>query len=271
MSNFIRRAITGILFICIMCGALLLGPLTFSGLMVVVIALTTHEYCTILRSDGRHHRFYTAIIINIVMFALSFAIFYWRISPLWLLSVVPMVWCIFVKELFGNNPHPLYNISLKLMGIIYIGLPFALFNLLVFKNGVYDYRPLLALFLLIWVNDTGAYLFGITLGKHKLMERISPKKTVEGFVGGVACTIAAAGVLHLFTDASVWFCLLCGAIASVLGTVGDLVESMFKRSVNMKDSGSILPGHGGLLDRFDAVLFVTPLLSLLFYFFYDLF
>lgn len=252
-----------------MCGALVLGQETYGLLMAVLIALTTHEYCNMLRADGRQHRFYTTITINVVMFVLTYRIFVFGASALWLLSIPLLIWIIFIKELFGNNKHPLYNISLKILGIIYIGLPFALFNLLAFKGGAYDYRPLLVLFILVWINDTGAYVCGVTMGKHKLMERISPKKTIEGFVGGVLFTIAAAVGIAYVGGLNMAFCVLCGFIASVIGTCGDLVESMFKRSVNMKDSGNILPGHGGLLDRFDAVLFVTPLVSLLYYFFYE--
>jgi phosphatidate cytidylyltransferase len=128
----------------------------------------------------------------------------------------------------------------------------------------YDYRPLLTIFILIWVSDTMAYVCGRLFGKHKLWERISPKKTWEGFIGGFIFTVATGGMIanwilynkYNYHEEIKWICV--AAVISVTGMLGDLVESLFKRSINVKDSGNILPGHGGILDRFDALLLATP-------------
>lgn len=267
MSNFIQRAITGLLFIAIVCGALILSPLSYAIIMTCIITLATNEYFRIIRAAGQTAHFMLALATNLISFAMGFVINEANVDPRILLCIVGLIWIIFLVELFSHNERPFQNIALTMLCAIYVGLPFALFNLMAFKNGIYDYKPIIGLFILCWVNDTGAYLSGVTLGKHKLYERISPKKTVEGFIGGILFTLGASYALYCLSDHSLWFCMMCGLIVSVLGTCGDLIESMFKRSVNIKDSGSLLPGHGGILDRFDAIMFVAPIISLLYYFF----
>ncbi len=141
-------------------------------------------------------------------------------------------------------------------------------HLLVFKDGDYNYIPLLCFFILVWINDSGAYLVGVNFGRHKLFERISPKKTIEGFVGGIVSSIIAAIIISNvceYGSLPVW--IAAALVVSVFGTAGDLIESMLKRSQNIKDSGKFLPGHGGILDRFDAALFSAPMVSMLFYYF----
>ncbi len=272
ISNLVQRTVTGILFICVVCGALILSPVSYAMLMSCIVVLVTEEYCRILRADGEQRpHFYSVLAINVTTFMLSFFIFYSGISPLSLLVIVAMVWLVFLKELFTKYSHPLQNIALTILGVVYIGMPLAMLNMMVFKDGAYNFRPLMALFILSWINDSGAYICGVTLGKHKLLERISPKKTIEGFVGGAVLTIVASVLMYYISGLDLFFCILCGVIVAVIGTCGDLIESMFKRSVNIKDSGNLLPGHGGLLDRFDAILFTAPVISLLYYFFYDIF
>jgi phosphatidate cytidylyltransferase len=171
-------------------------------------------------------------------------------------------------SLFSGSGSPIVNVSLSFFGILYIAVPFSLWSLTVLKEEfVYDlgnrieYTPhyLLGFFFLVWSNDTFAYLVGKPLGRTKLFERISPKKTWEGFIGGVVLTQGVAYILSIyFTELPLRDWMVIGAIVSVFGTLGDLVESMFKRSLNVKDSGGILPGHGGILDRFDGVLLASP-------------
>ncbi|MBE6341734.1 MAG: phosphatidate cytidylyltransferase [Bacteroidales bacterium] len=268
MSNFIQRAITGIIFIAVIGIALLLGPVTYAMLMVCVVSLATNEFCRMIRTAGLSPHFYSVLGVNVVSFALSFLIYFNHYDPRFLLAIVVMIWAVFIVELYCKNENPLQNVALTLLSTIYIGLPFALFNLLAFKNGVYDWKPVVLLFVLVWVNDTGAYITGVTLGKHKLCERISPKKTIEGFAGGVVLTMLAAYLLSIYTDImSTAIFIITGLSVAVIGTAGDLIESMFKRSVKVKDSGTLLPGHGGILDRFDAIMFAVPIVSLLYYFF----
>lgn len=270
------RAVTGILFVLVVAGMFVLGArtnaLTYAAIMAAVIIIATHEYCHLLSAGGMTPHKLMAMATNLAGFGLGFMICNYGWSPKFLLIIVALVWVMFLVELFSSNRNPLANIALTILGCVYVGMPFALFNLLAFKNGAYDYWPIIGIFALVWVNDTGAYLCGVTMGRHKLYERISPKKTVEGFVGGVLLTVGVGLVSYLclgdcFFHAGLVFTVVATAIVAIIGTCGDLVESMFKRSVNVKDSGRILPGHGGILDRFDAVMFAAPIVSLLYYFF----
>jgi phosphatidate cytidylyltransferase len=167
-----------------------------------------------------------------------------------------------VTELFKKNEHYIANIALLLFGIVYVAIPFALLNLLFFAGDQFtsSFPWILAgLFLVIWINDTFAYLTGILIGRHKLFERVSPKKTWEGTIGGFVFSIAAGIALYYFSDTLLlWQWLALAGLIAVAGDFGDLVESMIKRSFNMKDSGSIMPGHGGVLDRFDSLLLAIP-------------
>lgn len=272
LRSFIQRAITGILFVLVVGACFIFGPITYAMMMTCIITLATIEYCRLLRAGGMNPHFFMALITNIAMFSIGFFACHADLDPRMLLVVVALIWCMFLVELFSNNANPLNNIALTALGCIYVGVPFALFNLLAFKSGIYDFRPLIGLFAMVWINDTGAYLCGVSMGRHKLYERISPKKTVEGFVGGVLLTVAASWAAcefmgDYFFHAGMVFSIIAAVIVGIIGTCGDLVESMFKRSVQVKDSGNILPGHGGILDRFDAVMFTAPIVSLLYYFF----
>jgi phosphatidate cytidylyltransferase len=178
------------------------------------------------------------------------------------LILVPLSFSVFIFELFRNKQNPLQNIATTLLGLFYIALPL---SLLVFipnislENGVFKKGLLLGFFILIWTNDTFAYLIGVKFGKNKLFERVSPKKSWEGSFGGFLFSIIVAYILSLFfIDLNTMEWIGMAIIIVVFGSIGDLIESLFKRSLNIKDSGNILPGHGGILDRLDAVLIAAP-------------
>ena len=165
-----------------------------------------------------------------------------------------------VSELYRKKTNPLHNWAYFIMGQVFIAMPFSLLPFIAYISG---YQPLvlLAVFATIWVNDTGAYLVGVTLGKHRLFERISPKKSWEGFFGGAVVALLSGYVFSLLIpEISLiqWF--LFSEIIVVFGTYGDLIESLLKRTVNVKDSGTIIPGHGGILDRFDSMLLAAPVI-----------
>ena len=164
-----------------------------------------------------------------------------------------------LTELYRQGTIPFANIAYTLLGVIYVSGPFALLHIIAFSHGPYSYEIIMGILLILWANDTGAYLIGSSIGKHKLFKRISPHKSWEGVLGGavlalfVSYTIAGHfNIINLDT----W--LGIGGIVVVVGTYGDLVESMFKRSLKIKDSGNMIPGHGGLLDRFDSLLLASP-------------
>jgi len=202
--------------------------------------------------------------------------------------LIPLFVFVFIIELYREYKRPFKNIAYTYLGIIYIAIPFSLLNyfvivsssgkvlktildpinnltnyfLFIEPNDKIIYSPyiLLGFFLMLWANDTGAYVFGVSFGKHKLFPRLSPKKSWEGFIGGALTTFGIAYIISLyFIDLSFVSWIMMALIIVLTATLGDLVESMYKRSIGVKDSGSILPGHGGILDRFDVVLITAPI------------
>jgi phosphatidate cytidylyltransferase len=172
---------------------------------------------------------------------------------------------LFVAELYSGAEKPFAMIAAVLTGTVYVALPFSLLAELALSNGNYDYRIVLSLFIMLWSNDVGAYCFGLMFGrggKHKLFERLSPKKSWEGFWGGLIAALSAGAVLHSAWDDRYSFglfhWLMLSAVVSIAAVFGDLAESMLKRSAGIKDSGHIMPGHGGILDRFDGALLAFP-------------
>jgi len=164
-------------------------------------------------------------------------------------------------ELYRKKVTPFQNMGVTVIGLFYVVLPFVLIN--VMRLNTDNFWPVLSIFILTWCSDTFAYLVGRKIGKRKLFERISPNKSWEGFVGGLLFSVLAGLIIAYFTDDSFVKYVVYGIVISSFGTLGDLVESMLKRSLKIKDSGTILPGHGGLLDRFDAVIFVIPIIYFL--------
>jgi phosphatidate cytidylyltransferase len=169
-----------------------------------------------------------------------------------------MLFSLFLIELWRKKNNPLINLSVFVFGIIYVTVPFILMvQITIIDNNTF---PLLAgMFILTWVNDTFAYLSGLIAGKTKLFERVSPKKTSEGTIGGAVFTIIASIIIgYLFDNEHMIFWILVSLIIIPCAVLGDLMESLFKRSMNLKDTGNIMPGHGGILDRFDSTFFVVP-------------
>ena len=175
----------------------------------------------------------------------------------------PFIFLIFIIELFKSNQKPFVNIAFAFLGNIYIALPFALMNVSAFINGLYDFSIILGILILLWSNDVGGYFFGKYLGKNPLFPRVSPKKTWEGAIGGALFSCAMSLLLHYWFSTTLdivhWVGL--SIIISVAGSYGDLVESMLKRSLDLKDSAQSIPGHGGFLDRFDGLLLASPFVA----------
>jgi phosphatidate cytidylyltransferase len=171
----------------------------------------------------------------------------------------PFIFLAFIYELFSRSQHPFRNVGFLVLGMVYIGAPFALLDFIAFENGEFSAVIVFGLLLLTWMNDTGAYLIGSRFGKTKLFPSISPKKTWEGTIGGIATTfIVAWGFCAVTNQLRLVDWMVLAIIVSLFGGIGDLVESMLKRSIGVKDSGHLLPGHGGVLDRFDAFIFLLP-------------
>lgn len=260
MSNFWQRTFTGFIFIVAIVGGVWWHSYSYLLIFATVVFLGMLEFKELVRARPVKVQTTLALILGGFWYLTSFFVVSGDISPKWMMLIVPLILAVFINELYRKTSTPLLNIACTLIIPFYVALPFSFLHFLVFKTGVYDFRLLLGFFLLIWANDSGAYLVGVKFGKKRLFERISPKKSWEGAVGGFVLTLLLAFVsAFYFKGLTLVNWLIMAVIVSVMGTFGDLVESMIKRSANMKDSGSLLPGHGGVLDRFDAVIFAAPM------------
>ncbi len=271
MSSFVRRVLTAIVFVIVMVGGVYLHPYTFVGLFGLITALSIWEYLNLALAETKSrrdvNRKFLGLILGITPFILvalhqtgliqheHHKAYIWYATFL----MLPLVFLAFVYELYTASEKPFANIGILLLGMVYIGIPFALLLLIGFLKGTFSPNIVFGLLAMTWMNDTGAYLVGSQIGKTKLFPRISPGKTWEGSTGGVIVTFIVAYLLSLlFTDLRLMDWLILAAIVSLFGSIGDLVESMLKRSLKIKDSGNLLPGHGGILDRFDAFIFLLP-------------
>nr|WP_321450222.1 phosphatidate cytidylyltransferase [uncultured Carboxylicivirga sp.] len=265
MNNFIKRTLTGILFVVMVVGSILYHPILFFLVCVAVAVVGMLELKRLLERKYDKINLLVSLLLGLTFQLLVFLDTMDLLKQSWYVVLMPIIWIPFVGELFKGGENPFQRIALTLLVPIYVSLPLSFLYLTGWVDGEFNGYYLLGFFAMVWCNDTGAYLVGVSIGKHKLFERISPKKTWEGFIGGVFFTFVAAYVIYRLTGlASLPVWLGAGVIISFFGTMGDLIESMLKRNVDIKDSGNILPGHGGILDRFDAVLFAAPMVFALF-------
>ena len=272
------RAITGLFFVLVMLASVLSGHYAFVFFYLLLTVLCLQEFYKLIKQAGFKPNQPLGYLNTILIYA-AFALLSYKADlpnpadftfPLGkLIFLLPVtLGGIFIAELFRKQANPFTNIAFTFLGVIFATLPFSFFHALAYvTNTGYNNHVPIAFLLMLWANDTGAYLSGRWLGKTKLFERHSPKKTWEGFFGGVLISAAAGYIISIyFTDLAwnVWVSM--AVIIGCVGTLGDLVESMFKRSLNIKDSGGILPGHGGLLDRFDGLLLAAPVVYTYLYF-----
>ena len=262
MNNFTTRTFTALFFVIAMVGSALLGQTVFSVLLLIIVILSLNEFVTIVSNKDVKPSLWLTIGIGGITYCIFAAHALGLIAMEWLVISVPFIFVIFVAELWRNKKNPFTNIAFSILGIIYIALPFGLmihFFDSGILNGPLHYGIVLGFLVILWLNDTGAYLVGSLIGKHKLFERISPGKSWEGSIGGaLSALLTAWGLSFLFVQLDLLQWMILSIIIVITGTLGDLVESMLKRSLGIKDSGNILPGHGGMLDRFDAVLISAP-------------
>ena len=271
MSGLRTRAASAVIFVALIVGGLLGGPYSFAALFTVVTVLCLLEfYKMVLDRYMRRDRMRIAlgIALGITPHLTASAILLgWLPTQDDLLLVLllvffPLLFMMFIYELFAGARRPFENVAMLVTGMVYIGAPFAMLDYIAFRTGRFDWQLVLGVLMLTWLSDTGAYLAGSTFGRTKLFPRISPKKTWEGFAGGAVLVLAASQLLAVLMPVLTpldW--LAIAAIVAVFGSLGDLVESMLKRSLAVKDSGDLLPGHGGILDRFDAFIFLLPFVS----------
>jgi phosphatidate cytidylyltransferase len=220
------------------------------------------EYYSLAKIGGVHPQGTLGVITGTVLYV-SIELVKLNALPLAGISLsIPCFIAIFVYEVYRKRPDPFTNIAHTIIGIIYIMAPLALLNVFTFEEIVYDYKPAIVLgfFVMLWLNDTGAFVFGKLLGRTKLFPRISPNKTWEGAIGGGFMALTGAVAISWYSDdLSLINWLILGIIIVISASFGDLVESLLKRSLKVKDSSNMLPGHGGILDRFDGVLLASPM------------
>lgn len=266
-KNFLVRTLSGAGLLVIVLGAVLWSPFSMLVLMAVLMAGSLTEFFRIARLKGARPLVAYPVVIGLSALALAFAVQTGRCPASAFALLLPMIFALFVAELYRRHENPLGNVCWELGGLVYIALPFALLATIPLRGACSagsSYVPgdMLAIIFIVWANDVGAYLAGSLFGRHRLFERISPKKSWEGFAGGVLCAVAVGWLYGLYAgpgDAAhglLWGG--AGLVVAVAGVLGDLVESMLKRSVGLKDSGNSIPGHGGFLDRFDALILAVP-------------
>jgi phosphatidate cytidylyltransferase len=258
-SNLEQRVIAALIGAAVFVGAIYWNEWSYFAVFLALTLLGMVEFYRLLGIKGFEPNQKIGLLTGGSLFVIVFLI-QKEILPLQTLFLLPALMAlVFVVELYRKKALPFVNISVTLLGVIYVAAPFSLLSILGFLGEQYSWHVILGCLLLIWAADTGAYFVGKSIGRRKLMERISPGKTWEGWAGGVLLSLVAAWGLSFFlTDLDLLHWVGIGLIVSVFGVLGDLVESMLKRGLEVKDSGTLIPGHGGILDRFDSLLMVVP-------------
>lgn len=262
MNNLAKRILTGAVLTGLIVGTLIGGFYYFSALFLFISLVGLYEFYRMASPKVKKRGYLSPLLAGAAVYMLCALTASELIAFEWLELLIPICAWFFLVELYQNRKQPFENIGLTVLGLIYITLPFALLNYMAFwPFGFYNYELVLGIFLFLWTSDSGAYVVGRMIGRTKLFERISPNKTIEGSIGGVLAAMLAAwfGVGPAFDTLNRIDWLVIAGIVSVSGIYGDLIESLLKRSFERKDSGSLLPGHGGVLDRFDSLILSAPM------------
>jgi phosphatidate cytidylyltransferase len=268
MKSLIIRSISGILFLLIMIVGILLNPIAFVCLQGFIVVIMMMEFFQLTWGNRNFAQ-------QIVAMATGLGLILVTAGALNAYVIIPLPVLIFLIQLYKKDSQPFIVIGQTMLAVVYIALPVALWNYLVYPTSDslagsdFNGYLLLGCFIILWSSDVGAYVFGILFGrhgKHKLFPSLSPKKSWEGFAGGIVSAALAAYLMYLYIfplnshyQISILHAIILSVIICLSGVLGDLTESQFKRSIGVKDSGKIMPGHGGLLDRFDAALLAIPM------------
>lgn len=286
MNSILTRALTGAIFVLLLVASILIGSITFYIIFSVILIISMLEFYNLSNFASANPQKWLGIFTGWLFFTANYFYASDFIQARYFLVFIPIIVLFFINELYLYHKRPFTSLAYSFLGIIYIAVPLSFLNYFVFRTNInilnvddiasYDYiinqnifnsqtiyyTPylLLGFFILIWIYDTFAYIVGIQIGKHRLFERISPKKSWEGAIGGAIFTIGLSTLFPYFLPILEWYqWLILSVLIVIFSTYGDLIESLFKRSLNIKDSGKILPGHGGMLDRFDSVLIASPI------------
>lgn len=277
-NSFLVRLLSGTVLFVVVVGAILISRYSLLALIYAIGIGTMLEFYKLAHSQGTHPNKALGLTTGLLLITSSFLftqnddnLVQNETGVLILPLVMLLLFVIFIAELFRKKERPLANIAVTICGVVYIALPLSLLcfisvggNIPLFSAPRYESWTVLAFIFIIWANDIGAYLTGMAIGKHKMFPRVSPKKTWEGFIGGVIAAVGIGALCGWLIRPGIPFWMGLGLVASVFGVLGDLVESLIKRSIGIKDSGAIMPGHGGWLDRFDSLLIATPFVFIYF-------
>ena len=270
MKNLMVRTLSGLVLVAVFVGAVLGSQWSFGALLLLILVGGQTEFYKLARETGLSPQRWMGLAVGVLLFALNFIVFrqFSRSvtdeaggAVLYLLLYIGLLLpTLFVCELFRRSATPLANLGATLLGVLYVAVPLSLllYVPVLAGDGVWRPETVLCYIFIIWANDVFAYLVGMTFGRHRLCERLSPKKSWEGFFGGLAGAVATGLAAAYALDANYWVWGGLALVASLSGVAGDLVESMFKREAGVKDSGQVIPGHGDVLDRFDALLLSAP-------------
>lgn len=261
-SNFAQRSLTGVFFVATVAGATLIGEWSFFMLLFAINFLCLLEFYELVLPDKSWIEKYLGIITGSITYLMFAMIFSADLSLAWYYHLIPLFLLMFIIKLYEQTHNEFSTLAFQILGMVYITVPLVMLTKMGFINS-FEYSSGLPMgfFILLWTSDTGAYLAGRSFGKHKLFERVSPKKTWEGSIGGVVLTCLIAFILsqfELFDAVETIDWIVIAVLIVVFGTYGDLFESLLKRNLHIKDSGTLLPGHGGVLDRFDGLFLSAP-------------
>ena len=265
MNGTVKRTIFGVLFLAVMLGGLLFSKILFAVLFAFITAVMLYEFYRMTMGKAYEGLQYTAILFGVVLFLLGNRYFFQGEELLVLVaSALIFMLGLMVMTILQKDHSEFLKTGYLYAGLLYIGLPMILSNAVVCRDGGFSGLLMVAFFCIIWASDVGAYCFGMLFGQkawsRKMCPSISPKKSWAGFWGGMLMAMVAGGILYwtgLFRF-PIWHCLIAAALMHCTGVLGDLFESLWKRSAGVKDSGNLIPGHGGLMDRFDSALFAIP-------------
>lgn len=268
MKNLVVRTLSGIVLAAVMLGAIAWSQWSFGALLLLLLLAGMYEFYVLAEKQGNAPQKVVGLVAGVVLFILNFAFVSDDIQVLgsasqayacglaFLLLLLPAM---FICELYRRRDNPVSGIGTTLMGVCYVALPLSLMCYIpIIGSEVWNPWVMIFYIFIIWANDVFAYLVGMSCGRHRLCERLSPKKSWEGFFGGIAGAVAMGVAASFVLDTAVWVWVGLAIVAAATGVLGDLVESMFKRAAGVKDSGNLIPGHGGMLDRFDAMLLSAP-------------
>jgi phosphatidate cytidylyltransferase len=262
-SNLTQRIIVAVVGVAIIISAIYWQSWSYFAVFLIITFFSIREFYKLVGIDGYLPLSFWGTLTGILIYTFTFLTQMGLITADVFFLVFPLSSIIYFIKLYKKSDiKPFTNIAYTFLGILYVAVPFSLLHIIAFCTGTYRFEIVTGILLLTWASDTGGYFAGTMFGKTSLFKRISPKKSWEGFIGGAILTLAIAFLLSVFADIfPLWKWMTIGLLTVIAGTYGDLVESLFKRSIQIKDSGASLPGHGGFLDRFDALLLSVPFIA----------